>query len=100
MYLYLTTSAVSTRCCITSHHTGNSSSHGNGHSSSNGNSSGTSIDWEAVHGLMEDAIYGGRIDNAFDLRVLRSYLRYDTIRYATLRQRGIEGRHSLFCTPL
>lgn len=25
---------------------------------------------------MEDAIYGGRIDNAFDLRVLRSYLRY------------------------
>ena len=26
---------------------------------------------------MEDAIYGGRIDNAFDLRVLRSYLRYD-----------------------
>lgn len=34
------------------------------------------IDWEAIHGLMEDAIYGGRIDNAFDLRVLRSYLRY------------------------
>ena len=24
---------------------------------------------------MEDAIYGGRIDNAFDLRVLRSYLK-------------------------
>jgi hypothetical protein len=34
------------------------------------------MDWEAIHGLMEDAIYGGRIDNAFDLRVLRAYLRY------------------------
>jgi hypothetical protein len=33
------------------------------------------MDWEAIHGLMEDAIYGGRIDNAYDLRVLRSYLR-------------------------
>jgi dynein heavy chain 2, cytosolic len=46
-----------------------------GSNGSNGSSAGTSIDWEAVHGLMEDAIYGGRIDNAFDLRVLRSYLR-------------------------
>lgn len=34
------------------------------------------MDWEAIHGLMEDAIYGGRIDNAYDLRVLRAYLRY------------------------
>jgi len=33
------------------------------------------LDWEAVHGLMEDAIYGGRIDNAYDLRVLRAYLK-------------------------
>jgi dynein heavy chain 2 len=33
------------------------------------------MDWEAIHGLMEDAIYGGRIDNSYDLRVLRSYLR-------------------------
>lgn len=33
------------------------------------------MDWEAIHGLMEDAIYGGRIDNAYDLRVLRAYLR-------------------------
>ena len=49
----------------------------NSNGNSNGNSAGTSINWEAVHGLMEDAIYGGRIDNAFDLRVLRSYLRYD-----------------------
>jgi len=34
------------------------------------------MDWEAIHGLMEDAIYGGRIDNYYDLRVLRAYLRY------------------------
>ncbi len=33
------------------------------------------LDWEIIHGLMEDAIYGGRIDNAFDIRVLRAYLR-------------------------
>lgn len=35
------------------------------------------MDWEAIHGLMEDAIYGGRIDNYYDLRVLRAYLRCD-----------------------
>ncbi len=32
------------------------------------------VDWEAVYGLMEDAIYGGRIDNVHDMRVLRAYL--------------------------
>lgn len=37
-------------------------------------SSGDSIDWKAIYGLMEDAIYGGRVDNVFDLRVLRTYL--------------------------
>lgn len=30
--------------------------------------------WRFVHVLFEKAIYGGRIDNVFDLRVLRSYL--------------------------
>ncbi|XP_035389840.1 cytoplasmic dynein 2 heavy chain 1 isoform X3 [Electrophorus electricus] len=30
--------------------------------------------WEFVHGLLENAIYGGRVDNVCDLRVLRSYL--------------------------
>ncbi len=39
-----------------------------------GKSKETLIDWKAVCGLMEDAIYGGRIDNVFDLRVLRTYL--------------------------
>jgi dynein heavy chain 2 len=33
------------------------------------------LDWEAIYGLMEDAIYGGRIDNSYDLRVLRAYLK-------------------------
>ena len=27
-----------------------------------------------MHGLMENAIYGGRVDNVFDMRVLTSYL--------------------------
>lgn len=27
-----------------------------------------------MHGLFENAIYGGRVDNYFDMRVLRSYL--------------------------
>lgn len=30
--------------------------------------------WDFVHGLLESAIYGGRIDNPCDLRILRSYL--------------------------
>ena len=30
--------------------------------------------WEFMHGLMENAIYGGRVDNTFDMRVLISYL--------------------------
>uniref|UniRef100_A0A8C9S5I7 Cytoplasmic dynein 2 heavy chain 1 n=1 Tax=Scleropages formosus TaxID=113540 RepID=A0A8C9S5I7_SCLFO len=32
------------------------------------------VQWEFVRGLLESAIYGGRIDNLWDLRVLRSYL--------------------------
>nr|DBA32514.1 TPA: hypothetical protein GDO54_000298 [Pyxicephalus adspersus] len=35
---------------------------------------GRNFQWEFVHGLLENAIYGGRVDNYFDLRVLRSYL--------------------------
>ncbi|OQS05963.1 dynein heavy chain [Thraustotheca clavata] len=34
----------------------------------------SSVDWSSIHGLMENAIYGGRIDNPYDLRVLRCYL--------------------------
>ena len=32
-----------------------------------------SIKWDFVHGLFENAIYGGRVDNNFDVRVLTSY---------------------------
>ncbi|XP_071951365.1 cytoplasmic dynein 2 heavy chain 1-like isoform X2 [Antedon mediterranea] len=32
------------------------------------------VSWDFVHGLFENAIYGGRVDNTFDLRVLQSYL--------------------------
>uniref|UniRef100_A0A8C4HFM9 Cytoplasmic dynein 2 heavy chain 1 n=1 Tax=Dicentrarchus labrax TaxID=13489 RepID=A0A8C4HFM9_DICLA len=35
---------------------------------------GKHFQWEFVHGLLESAIYGGRIDNPSDLRILRSYL--------------------------
>ena len=32
------------------------------------------INWQFVHGLMENALYGGRVDNTYDMRVLYSYL--------------------------
>jgi len=32
------------------------------------------VRWKFVHGLFENAIYGGRIDNTFDAKVLLSYL--------------------------
>nr|CAB3240329.1 cytoplasmic dynein 2 heavy chain 1-like [Phallusia mammillata] len=36
---------------------------------------GQEIQWDFMHGLMENAIYGGRVDNTFDMRVLSAYLR-------------------------
>uniref|UniRef100_A0A0L8FKZ3 Dynein heavy chain region D6 P-loop domain-containing protein n=1 Tax=Octopus bimaculoides TaxID=37653 RepID=A0A0L8FKZ3_OCTBM len=33
------------------------------------------IQWQWIHGLFEQAIYGGRVDNTFDIRVLVSYLK-------------------------
>lgn len=33
------------------------------------------VDWSTVRGLMVDAIYGGRVDNPHDMRVLSTYLR-------------------------
>jgi len=30
--------------------------------------------WEYLNGLLLNAIYGGRVDNDFDLRILHSYL--------------------------
>eukprot|EP00817_Percolomonadidae_sp_ATCC50343_P006451 CAMPEP_0117419094 /NCGR_PEP_ID=MMETSP0758-20121206/738_1 /TAXON_ID=63605 /ORGANISM="Percolomonas cosmopolitus, Strain AE-1 (ATCC 50343)" /LENGTH=1572 /DNA_ID=CAMNT_0005199979 /DNA_START=400 /DNA_END=5115 /DNA_ORIENTATION=- len=32
------------------------------------------IDFDRIYGLFEQAIYGGRIDNIYDIRVLRTYL--------------------------
>ena len=32
------------------------------------------VQWDFVHGLFEFAIYGGRVDNPFDMRVMVSYL--------------------------
>ncbi|XP_074649972.1 cytoplasmic dynein 2 heavy chain 1-like [Tubulanus polymorphus] len=32
------------------------------------------VQWDFVHGLFESAIYGGRVDNPFDVRVMTSYL--------------------------
>lgn len=32
------------------------------------------IDWDMLQGLMSDTIYGGRIDNSVDLRILNTYL--------------------------
>ena len=37
-------------------------------------SSESNIQWATLYGLFENAIYGGRIDNEFDMRVLRAYL--------------------------
>ncbi|XP_025088458.1 cytoplasmic dynein 2 heavy chain 1-like isoform X3 [Pomacea canaliculata] len=37
--------------------------------------SGQDVQWNFVHGLFEFAIYGGRVDNPFDMQVLVSYLK-------------------------
>lgn len=37
-------------------------------------SGGGRIQWNYIHGLFELAIYGGRVDNNFDTRVMSSYL--------------------------
>lgn len=34
----------------------------------------TNIDWELIHGLFANAIYGGRVDDVHDIRILTSYL--------------------------
>ena len=34
----------------------------------------SSPQWQKIYGILENAIYGGRVDNNFDLRVLRAYI--------------------------
>ena len=36
--------------------------------------SSSNLDWETVHGLYSNAIYGGRVDDVHDIRILCSYL--------------------------
>ncbi|ESO93665.1 hypothetical protein LOTGIDRAFT_209197 [Lottia gigantea] len=36
---------------------------------------GHDVQWQFIHGLFEFAIYGGRVDNPFDMRVMVSYLK-------------------------
>jgi dynein heavy chain 2 len=33
------------------------------------------FNFNSLYGIFEEGIYGGRVDNAFDLRVLRAYLK-------------------------
>lgn len=33
------------------------------------------IQWDFIHGLFDQAVYGGRIDNPIDTDVLKSYLK-------------------------
>lgn len=51
------------------------------------------VQWEFLHGLLENAIYGGRIDNYFDLRVLQSYLKqfFNSSVIDTLNQKNKKG---------
>eukprot|EP00090_Calanus_glacialis_P009483 TRINITY_DN17857_c0_g1_i1.p1 TRINITY_DN17857_c0_g1~~TRINITY_DN17857_c0_g1_i1.p1 ORF type:complete len:1541 (-),score=379.52 TRINITY_DN17857_c0_g1_i1:129-4454(-) len=32
------------------------------------------VSWDFIHGLFKNAIYGGRVDNVYDLRIISSYL--------------------------
>ena len=38
---------------------------------------GGEIQWDYIHGLFDQAVYGGRVDNPVDTDVLRSYLMQD-----------------------
>jgi len=51
---------------------------------------GQNVQWSFMHGLMENAIYGGRVDNTFDMRVLSAYLRqyFDSGLLSDSRSRG------------
>lgn len=65
---------------------------------------GKSFHWEFVHGLLESAIYGGHIDNPFDLRILRSYLEQffnaQLFSSSSATQRRSRGEMSCFTPPI
>merc|ERR1712153_274438 len=35
---------------------------------------GKSVQWDYIHGLLELAVYGGKIDDVYDINVLRTYI--------------------------
>ena len=37
-------------------------------------SSSSDVIWDYIHGLYSNAIYGGRVDDSHDVRILASYL--------------------------
>merc|ERR1711871_695418 len=50
--------------------------------------------WDTICGLLESAIYGGRVDNVYDTRLLRMYLRqyFNSETVATATGKGAAGR--------
>ena len=36
--------------------------------------SGGAVRWDHLHGLLLSAVYGGRVDNGFDMRVLETFV--------------------------
>lgn len=58
------------------------------------------VDWRTVRGLMVDAIYGGRVDNPHDMRVLATYLRRyfnsDVVRAPSCFGKRWKREHVLF----
>eukprot|EP00658_Telonema_sp_P-2_P013521 TRINITY_DN15121_c0_g3_i2.p1 TRINITY_DN15121_c0_g3~~TRINITY_DN15121_c0_g3_i2.p1 ORF type:complete len:1979 (+),score=626.76 TRINITY_DN15121_c0_g3_i2:168-6104(+) len=37
-------------------------------------SAGGKVDWKSIHGVLENAIYGGKMETEYDVRILRTYL--------------------------
>ncbi len=57
------------------------------------------IDWDLVHGLCESAIYGGRVDDAHDIKILRSYLEASFNQSVASGGGGLVGFDSLPSEP-
>jgi len=57
-----------------------------------------SIDWNSMYGLMENAIYGGRIDNIYDVRVLSAYL-HVIFNDDTIKTKMIDEKYHVPQTP-
>lgn len=54
----------------------------------------SAVDWKTIHGVLENAIYGGRMESEYDVRILRTYLdRFFTpdVLSTSKRQRTLYG---------